>query len=222
MWKFEWKLLDTQVWKEEDSSLEQNLGVEAMEWMRRTQGDFVEWRVWEKPWGTATYEEEPRGEMPVSGIKEIFLWTRRYKDNKENVLLRKWNHPQEGGHLCPESLLQNAQVEWGLKETFLQVWQQGSCWQPPWMELKERRKLTDRPVRKGLRKYLINNIPKLYHKQVTVVATYTNFPAGQHRDAILSDKMATGFRSPYSCIHLSFIKSTCFLVSTCTCVLPKS
>lgn len=81
---------------------------------------------------------------------------------------------------------------------------------------------TDRPVKKGLRKYLNNNIPKLYHKQATVVTTCINFPAGQHRDAILSDKTATDFHSPYSCMHLSFRKSTCFLVSTGTCVLPKS
>lgn len=81
---------------------------------------------------------------------------------------------------------------------------------------------SNQPGREGLRKYLINDVPKLYHKQVTEVTTYTNFPAGQHCDAILSDKTAAGFLSPYSCMHLSFRKSTSFLVSTCTCVLPKS
>lgn len=159
--------------------------------------------------------------MPASGIKEIILRTRCYKDYKESVLLRKWNHHQEGGHLCPESLLQNAQVEWGFNVFAGLATRKLLTTSLNGTEGKKETEI-DRPGREGLRKYLINDIPKLYHKQVTVVTTYTNFPAGQHCDAILSDKMAAGFLSPYSCMHLSFRKSTSFLVSTCTCVLPKS
>lgn len=81
---------------------------------------------------------------------------------------------------------------------------------------------TDQPVKKGLRKYLNNNIPKLYHKQATVVTTCINSLLGSTVMLYYQTRRQLTFIPHiHACICLSESQPA-FKVSTGTCVLPKS
>lgn len=103
--------------------------------------DFVVWRVWEKLWGTPTYEEYPQGKDSSMWInKEGFLKQDVTRTTRREYGVTEAKLPSKGGAFHPLSA-----TEWlstmRTKRNVLQVWQQGSSYQPPWTELKETREL---------------------------------------------------------------------------------
>lgn len=141
MWNIWKEELNTQVWKEEDSSKERKVVVETMEWIRMAKEEFVVWRVWEKLWGTPTYEEYPQGKDSSMWInKEGFLKQYVTRTTRRECGVTEAKLPWKGGDFHPLSA-----TEWSsimrTKKNVLQVWQQGSSYQPPWTELKETREL---------------------------------------------------------------------------------
>lgn len=154
------------------------------------------------------------------GISKAKVLQRQQK----NVLSHELNSLKEGvffHRICYRMLKYNEDF----KKNVFHVWQQRSCCPTSlnWNEGKKATKIYWTLLsKKCLKKYLINEIPKLHYNQGMVVTMHTNYHVVQCCDAILSDKTRFVFFSPYSCRHFPLRKPTWFLVSTPKYVLPKS